>query len=161
MNEKRTQGAVAALLGEYEKAIKELQTVIEDISPYDLTTIIDPITLDPNCKSIQTILTHVVSSGYSYCIYIRESKNKSELRRQKIQRDSVAEYQRDLDEVFQFTSDSFALITDSELEEFDENKKIKTSWGQAYDIEQLTEHAIVHILRHRRQIERFKILLKN
>jgi uncharacterized damage-inducible protein DinB len=127
----------------------------------NLTSIIDPSTGDPNCKSIQTILTHVVSSGYSYCIYIQELKSKSDKRRQKIQRDSVAEYKKDLDEVFKFTSDTFAQIADNELEEFDENKKIKTAWGQAYDIEQLMEHAIVHILRHRRQIERFKILLKN
>jgi len=31
---------------------------------------------------------------------------------------------------------------------------MKTSWGENYDFEQLLEHAIVHILRHRRQIER-------
>ena len=28
-------------------------------------------------------------------------------------------------------------------------------WRQQYDVEQLFEHAIVHVLRHRRQIERF------
>lgn len=39
-------------------------------------------------------------------------------------------------------------------------KKIFTSWNQVYDIEQVTEHAIVHILRHRRQIEKFKIILR-
>ena len=37
---------------------------------------------------------------------------------------------------------------------------IKTEWGQEYDFEQLLEHAIVHILRHRRQIERFLIKIK-
>ena len=31
---------------------------------------------------------------------------------------------------------------------------IDSSWGVRYDLEQLLEHAIVHILRHRRQIER-------
>lgn len=160
MNEKRTHNAVAALLGEYERAIKELLNVIGDLGVADLTTIVDHLTANPDCKSIQTILAHVVSSGYSYCIYIRELKSKSDQLRRKIQRDSVAEYKKDLDEVFKFTSDTFALIDDNELEEFDENKKIKTAWGQAYDIEQLMEHAIVHVLRHRRQIERFKILLK-
>jgi hypothetical protein len=33
--------------------------------------------------------------------------------------------------------------------------RMDTHWGQTYDLEQLLEHAIVHILRHRRQIERF------
>jgi chromosomal replication initiation ATPase DnaA len=43
-------------------------------------------------------------------------------------------------------------ITDSELEQSDNSLKMKTRWGQVYDIEQLTEHAVVHILRHKRQI---------
>ena len=41
------------------------------------------------------------------------------------------------------------------------NNKIITSWGQSYDFEQLFEHAIVHILRHRRQIERFLIKMNS
>ena len=28
-------------------------------------------------------------------------------------------------------------------------------WGPTYDLEQLLEHAIVHILRHRRQIDKW------
>ena len=33
--------------------------------------------------------------------------------------------------------------------------QIRSRWGAMYDLEQLLEHAIVHVLRHRRQIERF------
>jgi hypothetical protein len=33
--------------------------------------------------------------------------------------------------------------------------RIDSRWGVQYDMEQMLEHAIVHILRHRRQIERF------
>jgi len=33
--------------------------------------------------------------------------------------------------------------------------QIRSRWGAVYDLEQLLEHAIVHVLRHRRQIERF------
>lgn len=43
--------------------------------------------------------------------------------------------------------------------EYDCSKKMAVRWGQKYDVEQIFEHAIVHILRHRRQIERF--LIKN
>jgi hypothetical protein len=32
--------------------------------------------------------------------------------------------------------------------------RIAARWGPTYDLEQLLEHAIVHVLRHRRQIER-------
>jgi hypothetical protein len=32
---------------------------------------------------------------------------------------------------------------------------INSRWGTVYDLEGLLEHAIVHLLRHRRQIEKF------
>ena len=32
---------------------------------------------------------------------------------------------------------------------------INSRWGVVYNVEGLLEHAIVHILRHRRQIEKF------
>lgn len=73
---------------------------------------------------------------------------------------SIKEYQKELNDVFTFTTATFATIKDNELEECDNNKKLITSWGQLYDIEQITEHAIVHILRHRRQIEKFKLALR-
>ena len=47
------------------------------------------------------------------------------------------------------------------LEESDNVKKLTTRWGQMYNIEQLLEHAIVHVLRHRRQIERFLLHINN
>jgi len=31
---------------------------------------------------------------------------------------------------------------------------IHSRWGVTYDAEQLLEHAIVHVLRHRRQVEK-------
>jgi hypothetical protein len=88
------QGAIGALLGEYEKAIKELQHVIENISATDLATVVDNITADANCKSIQTILSHVVNSGYSYCVYIRDLKNTGAKRREKILRFTTRLYKR-------------------------------------------------------------------
>ncbi len=34
--------------------------------------------------------------------------------------------------------------------------RFESRWKQPYDIEQMLEHAIVHILRHRRQLERWR-----
>ena len=72
---------------------------------------------------------------------------------------TIKDYQKDLNDVFIFTIDTFKNIQDNQLEQFANSKKIITSWGQVYDIEQIIEHAIVHILRHRRQIEKFKLSL--
>jgi uncharacterized damage-inducible protein DinB len=161
MIEKTNQNAVHALLAEYKKAINELQYVIQDISETDLVFVIDNETQNPDCKSIQTILSHVISSGYSYCIYIQNSKNINNKRPDKVNRTSMVEYTKDLDDVLEFTNNTLATLSDNDLEEQDNTKKIITSWGQIYDIEQLMEHAIVHVLRHRRQIEKFKIVLSN
>ncbi|MEP6927750.1 MAG: hypothetical protein ABI834_08940 [Ginsengibacter sp.] len=65
-----------------------------------------------------------------------------------------------MNDVFNFTIDTFKNINDNALQQFDNSKKIITSWGQVYTIEQITEHAIVHILRHRRKIEKFKLALR-
>ena len=161
MIEKTNQNAVHSLLAEYKKAINELRHVIQDISEANLVFVIDNETQNPDCKSIQTILSHVISSGYSYCIYIQNSKNINSKRPDKVNRPSIVEYTKDLDDVLEFTNNTLATLTDDDLEELDNTKKIITSWGQIYDIEQLMEHAIVHVLRHRRQIEKFKITLIN
>ena len=153
-------GAIGALLDEYEKAISELQKVINDLSNEELIKIVDSITTDANCKSIQTILSHVIRSGYGYAIYIQNLKEHKTDHPKSSFHLSVKDYQKDLDDVFSFTIDTFKNINDIEVDQFDDSKKIITSWGQVYNIEQIVEHAIVHILRHRRQIEKFKLALR-
>lgn len=159
MNEFKT-GAIAALLDEYRKAIDELKQVITKISDSALNAIVDEKTPDENCKSISTILGHVVQSGYSYAINIRNLKGAQLPFREVILRPTYREYLIDLDDLFNYTSEAFLTIANNELEEFDASKKILSRWGQVYDIEQMMEHAIVHILRHRRQIEKFWHILQ-
>jgi uncharacterized damage-inducible protein DinB len=150
------QGAKGALLDEYERAISDLKKVIEEIPDNRLTIVTDAKTTDENCKSIQTILSHVVHSGYGYATSIHNIKGHNAERPPKKFHVTMKQYVQDLTDVFSFTENIFKDIAEEELEEADNALKIKTSWGQLYDIEQLTEHAIVHILRHRRQIERVK-----
>jgi len=155
----RPNGAIGALLDEYEKAIAELKTLISDIQENDLEKIIDHETSDHDCKSIQTILSHVVSSGYTYVISIRKSLGEDIDYIGKEVLPNTKDYMAALGTMFAFTEQLFLDHPDIILEEYDSSKKIKVRWGQLYDVEQLMEHAIVHILRHRRQIERFKLKL--
>ena len=155
----RDNGAIGALLDEYEKSIKELQTVISDIAPADLIQIVDNVTEDEDCRSIQTILAHVLSSGYTYVIEIRKWLGETLDYKEKVLKPSVSEYIIALDEMFLYNLNLFKDFPNIKIEEHANENKIKVRWGQSYDVEQLFEHAIVHILRHRRQIERFKIKL--
>ena len=149
-------GAVGALLDIYEQAISDFKKVIEDIPDNALTIVTDPQTTDENCRSIQAILTHVVSAGFGYATSIQNLKGYNSKRPDKIFHLNIKEYTDDLSKVFTYTENIFKEVKDSDLEQFDNSLKIKTGWGQWYDIEQMTEHAIVHILRHKRQIEKIK-----
>jgi len=149
-------GAVGALLDIYEQAIADFKKIIEDLPDDALTIIIDAKTADENCKSFQAILSHVVHAGYGYATGIHNLKGNNLNRPDKIFHSTTSEYLQDLAGVFTFTENVFKEIKDTDLEQFDNALKIKTGWGQWYDIEQMMEHAIVHILRHKRQIEKFK-----
>jgi uncharacterized damage-inducible protein DinB len=152
-------GAIGALLDEYERVIADLKKVIQDIPDSLLIIIVDPHTNDDNCRSVQTVLTHVVHSGYGYATSIYNLKGHNEVRPGKTVHSTVSKYIDDLTGVLAFTEKVLDEFNDAELEVFDNALKIKAGWGQVYDIEQMMEHAIVHILRHRRQLEKFKILL--
>lgn len=150
------QGAVGALLDIYEQAISDLKETIKDVPDDALTNIIDTQTTDENCRSIQTILSHVVSSGYGYATSIHNLRGNIIERPDKTFRSTIKEYAEDITNVFTYTENILKEIKDNELEQTDNSLKIKTTWGQWYDIEQMMEHAIVHILRHKRQIDKIK-----
>ena len=163
MNKKkefRNNGAIGAMLDEYEKALNELITTISDLTEEQLTRIIDFETKDEDCKSIQNILTHVIQSGYTYVVEIKKWLGENSEYRDKKRLLTVQAYKLALEEMFEFNEKLFFDHPNLELCEYDSRKKINVRWGQNYDVEQLLEHAIVHILRHRRQIEKFKELIK-
>ncbi len=159
MKKYRNNGVIGAILDEYEKALTELEHIIINLTIEDLVTVVDRKTEDPDCKSIQTILTHIINSGYVYVIEIRKSfGEKIDFVKHKTY-DTPEHYIFELKKMFQYNEQLFNDYPNSNIEVYDPEKKIVVSWGQRYDIEQLLEHAIVHILRHRRQIERFIIEL--
>lgn len=151
----RTNGAVGALLDEYEKAVLELQEVIKPISNEDLIKKINEETKHPDFVSIQSILTHVVRAGHWYVFEVRTYLGEKIEFERPNHLDSAAAYHEALSKMFVSNVQLFEDHPYISIDEHDVEKKIKTKWGQQYDIEQLFEHAIVHILRHRRQIERY------
>ncbi|MCW3465212.1 DinB family protein [Chitinophaga nivalis] len=153
-------GAKGALLDEYENVLQALIHVIADISDQELVHLIDTTTKNDNCRSFQTVLAHVVHAVYAYSTYIDKLYGHTPVLPDKQFHPTVSLFIADLRHGFQYTVDVFRDIKDTELEVEDADKKILTPWGQLYDIEQMMEHAIVHVMRHRRQLEKFKILLQ-
>ena len=148
-------GTIKALLDEYKKAINELIAIIKSLNREELLVIKDDKTNNENCRSVQTILTHVVYAGYSYTNFIENNLGGKKERRPKCLFENADEYIRELNGMFDYCENFFVEHPDIPLEEYDPSKKILTHWGQVYDIDQIMEHAIVHVLKHRRQIQRF------
>jgi len=153
MDLSQLSGAKKALLAEYRKALDELISVISPLTTDELIRIIDSNSDDPDAKSVQAILSHVYSSVYSYSIYIENGIGINTIRPQREIFDDVQSYIQKLNQGFEYCEQVFTNHPQIILEQTEPSKKINTRWGQQYDVEQLMEHAIVHILRHRRQIE--------
>ncbi|NNE98641.1 MAG: DinB family protein [Pyrinomonadaceae bacterium] len=152
-------GAIGSLLDEYERAVYDLKKVLEDVSDDAYVLVADAETKDEDCRSIETIMNHVVRAGKHYIRYIRESLSMeaSPVESSKFAKDDIAV---ELDKVIAETEAVFLGRWD-EINEKMTSVYINSGWGVRYNIDQMLEHAVVHILRHRRQIEKFKLILEN
>ncbi len=156
----RDNGAVGALLDEYEKALKELSALLSTVTEAEYNTVVDPITSDEDCRSIHTIMNHVMNSGYYYAQAIRNDNGEDVIGSVAYDCTTVPKALKELEGMLAYNEQLFLDYPNLQLETNQEELKILTRWGQRYDVDQMMEHAIVHILRHRRQIERFLIKLR-
>jgi hypothetical protein len=157
----RNNGAIGAFLDEYERAINDLKNVLDSVSNSELLTIVDSETTDEDCRSIQTILAHVVHSGYGYAVEVRKKQGEELERPDKAYLTTIEGYKIALDKMFDSNVQLFDDYPNLSMDNIDADKKIVFRSGQIFDNEQIFEHAIVHILRHRRQIERFLLRLRS
>jgi len=159
MRNEGDQRAINALMDEYAKALDELYSIIEPINSVDLAKVLDSETKDPDCVSIQSILQHVLQSGYGYVVEIDQYGGGDSKRQEHPKHESSAAFIDALKAMHQHNVDFFAERQEIPLYEKDVNKKLVTRWGQSFDVDQLLEHAVMHVHRHRRQIVNFKKLL--
>jgi uncharacterized damage-inducible protein DinB len=153
MRESYRNGAIGALMDEYERAAWEIAHLVEQISDDDFVLIVDSQTTDEDCRSVQTIMSHVVRAAYGYADYIREQLSIKSTRPQPrllSRRESLEQ----LEAALRYTIETLEGRWEMSAEEIS-GIVINTRWGAVYDAEGLLEHAIVHLLRHRRQIEKF------
>ena len=145
-------GAIGALMDEYERVSLELRNLLSTISQEEFIKIYDPLTTDEDCRSIQSVMKHVVRAGYGYadqiCVFLKKPVINNDYHVY-----NVVHAIEGLEKVINFTADIVGdrlKMTEKEILA----TRQETRWG-LYDIEMMFEHAIVHILRHRRQIEKW------
>ena len=150
MQKKYRKGAIGALTDEYEKALDELKTLLIQI-PDDAFKKVYNKEADKDFQSVRNLVVHITNSGYVYANHIRKRfGNAYTVPEIEITKTEQGIFR--LDKMFEYTVETFEdkwLLTDDELL----NTIIKTSWT-TYDLEAIIEHSIVHILRHRLQIQK-------
>ena len=148
-----------AIIDEYIKAASDYKNILSNLPESEFIIIKDDRTKDPDCRSIQTITYHIVASGYTYINYINAENEKDWFEYKdnlSIENFSCDKAIIEIDKMLNYTEESFMTLHSRSNEEISK-WSFKVRWGVTYNFEQLMEHAIVHILRHRRQIEKFLI----
>jgi hypothetical protein len=141
------------MMDEYERVAAEFRSRIAGLTEEQYTQIVDAETTDENCRSPQTIMSHVVAAGYGYANYIRAAfsiEKDSPPKRTLAYGESFNEF----DAMLAYTEATFDGRWEMPYDQM-EAVSMTVHWGPTYDLEQLLEHAFVHILRHRRQIDKW------
>ena len=145
-------GPFGALMDEYARAAGELCAVIEAVPP-DLFPR-EAASGDPDVLSIRAITIHVALSAHGYASTLRRARDLPSTQADRTPIESPAELRPRLAAALRYTEGAL-----DGLYEADEATwtalRFEMSWGPTYDPEMLLEHAIVHLLRHRRQVERW------
>jgi uncharacterized damage-inducible protein DinB len=111
-----------------------------------------PASDDPSYRSIEHLAGHVLRSCRNYLIWIGECV-KRPVTDLDSETDPVAIAGRSaafMEEVLAGWRRHLALLDDRELAPV----TYQSAWGEPYNIEQMLEHAVVHPMRHRIQLER-------
>ena len=146
-------GAVGALMDEYERAIRDLTRVVVGLNQAEFDCLRDAGTTDEDCRSIATVVRHVLRSGKGYARYLGDA-----LGFVPAFTDAAVANPTEAVEQLEGLAHHTATALEGQWHLPDQvlaGVRIQSRWGPVFDGEQMFEHAIVHVLRHRRQIERF------
>lgn len=146
-------GALGAMMDEYERAMGDLLQLVAPLRPLIYVQLRDPDNPDPNSRTIQSVVNHVVRAGYTYVRHMRAALGVP-YEAPDITVETPLDAVHELETLVTWTAATFEGKWLTPYEEM-AAMKMEVRWGPTYDLEQLFEHAIVHLLRHRRQIERF------
>ena len=154
------KGAVGALMDECERAAIELKTLVENVSEKNYTRIADAETEDADCHSIQTMMNHVIHAGYGYANAIRRKIEMPHTplgdERPQISHD---DFGGEIDKVIAYTEETLDGLWEMSYADLDKFV-VERKGDFSENLEQLLEHAVLHILRHRRQVDKFLLKFK-
>jgi hypothetical protein len=148
-------GPFGALMDEYARAAEDYCRVVETFDPVRFVR--DRPSNDPNTVSPRAICTHVCSAAYRYAHYIRKGRGIDFVERYSMDEALITSPQSVralLAGGIMLTEDTVEPLRDMTFEQV-LALSFTVRWGPRYDPEMMLEHAVCHVLRHRRQLERW------
>lgn len=148
-------GPFGALLDEYARAAAEFSRVIETFDADRFEA--ERPSNDPDTVSPRAICLHVCGAGHRYAHYIRKARGLDFIERFQLppeQLVATVDVRPQLARAVRLMEDTvepFFGLTDEDVQRV----SFVVRWGPTYDPEMLLEHAVCHLLRHRRQLERW------
>ncbi len=150
-------GAFGALLDETAAAADAFCRVVERFSLE--TWHREQPSNDPSTVSPRAIAAHVCGAARRYADYIRKALDLPYVDVYETPIDKVREpfdVRPLLAEALRYTEEAVEGFH-GQPEEAWEKVTFAVRWGPTYDPEMILEHGLVHLLRHRRQLERWRV----
>ena len=148
-------GPFGALMDEYARAAEDFCRTVEALSPDAFA--LERESPDPDTRSPRSVAAHACGAAWGYADYIRRVRGLSTTPRPDLSGAALSSPRATrsrLVDALRYTEE--ALLG---LEGLDDaglaTLRFEVRWGPTYDPEMILEHGIVHLLRHRRQLERW------
>ena len=148
-------GPFGALMDEYARAADDFCRVVEgfDLTRFDA----ERPSNNPNTVSPRAICVHVIGAAHRYAHYIRKACGVGFVERYEAD-PALVHFPRDVRRLLtegivltEETVEPLLKATEQEIQAL----SFAVRWGPRYDPEMILEHAVCHLLRHRRQLERW------
>jgi hypothetical protein len=148
-------GPFGALMDEYARAAEDFCRVVET---FGVTRFESPRASNhPTTASPHAVCAHVCGAAHRYAHYIRHARGVDFIDRYELDpsrlgtpsdvrgllAEAIVLMEETVEPLLQLTDEGIQAIT------------FVVRWGPSYDPEMLLEHAVCHVLRHRRQLERW------
>ena len=148
-------GPVGAMMDEYALAAEAFCRAVEGFDPDGF---VDPRPGgEPGAPTVRGISVHVCGAARGYANYLRDAQGSEMQSPEASPAERVrvpADVRPVLAEELRFTEASVEPLRSLPEDEM-MAIEFRARWGPLYNPESMLEHAICHLLRHRRQLERW------
>jgi hypothetical protein len=149
-------GPFGALMDEYARAAEDFCRVIESFNLARFHA--ERPSNNPNTVSARAIGLHVIGCAHLYAYYIRKARGVDFVERYEAdpaRLHSPRDVRALLAEGIVLTEETVEPLLNATAQDI-QALSFTVRWGPRFDPEMMLEHGVCHLLRHRRQLERWE-----